>query len=298
MISCLLILFLNFGAAWAQDETPPSPTPEPVFFDPEMSETTRANLPPAYRKKLIDKRTGRDPFFLGHLLTPTVSTLNEGQWTAGTMALGYGISNELMVATSPWLIGFYNMTNLEVRWRSKELDPTWGLQGGYFKTDPSLGKVYKMEAGALWALYRRRVSPNYRVVFSFNSFYFMNDDAPFSLRRWSLGDRNSEKLQLTFTTLHELGTGGPFRFYMEAGILGFNYKYPNYHFGASGGYRWTSGYVQFGLSATGYLNYMTRSAYNQVYNDYQGTPGAQVSFNSVYRNSVAVHPEVQVQFLF
>jgi hypothetical protein len=213
------------------------------------------------------------------------------------MALGYGFTNEVMLATSPWLMAFYNLQNWALRYRSPSLDPTWGLQAAYFQSDPKLGKTYEMRATGAWLLWRKRFTSSYRLVLSLNNFYFFDDTRPFSLRRWSLGSRTDEKSQWTFSTLHEMGTGGPIRLFVEAGILGFTYSNPNYHFGASGAYRWKGGYIQFGLSATGYLSNINKSAYNQVYNELNGT-GATISFESVYRNSVAVHPEVQVQFLF
>ncbi len=294
MLSLLLTLILQVASAQAPEQTQaPEPTPAPELIPAPETSTI-----PAYKPSLINRKTGRDPFFMGHQVTPSVSTLNEGQWTVGSMALGYGITNEVMVATSPWLIGLYNMNNLVVRARTKEIDPTWGLQGGYFKTDKALGNVYKMEAIGLWGLWRKRVTNNYRVIFSLNYFYFKDDEVPFSIRRWSLGDRTNEKSQWTMTTLHEMGTGGPFRLYVEVGLLGFTYQYPNYHFGASGGYRWKNGYFQFGLSATGYLSYMTRSAYNQVYNQYRDSSTASLEFSTAYKNSVAVHPELQIQFMF
>lgn len=317
-LSLLFAILVSVQLSWAQDTFPdteaevedlpsvietakgttgiaPAPKKTPVLVqEPGPS----SNYPPAFKPSLINRKTGRDPFFLGHLVTPSVSTLHKGQWTAGSMALGYGFSNEVMAAVSPWLMSLYNMNNLAIRVRGKDADPAWGFQGAYFKTDKSLGKVYDMEATGLWGLWRKRLTNSYRVVFSLNYFYFNNDNVPFSLRRWSLGDRGNEKSQWTFTTLHEMGTGGPFRLYVEAGILGFTYKYPNYHFGASWAYRWKHGYFQFGLSATGYLSYLTRSAYNQVYTQYKDSATATMDFNSAYKNSVAVHPELQIQFMF
>lgn len=324
MIALNFIFSVLIGMSWAQTETPAEPVaeiPAEVPYDPVVEAEAElpsaeptpvpaigptefvppkstVKFPPPYRPTLIDRRTRRDPFFLGHLATPAISTLSKNQWTVGTMALGYGFTDEVMLAVSPWLMGLYNMNNVALRVRSKTNDPAWGFQGAYFKTNKSLGNVYKMEALGGWGLWRKRVTNTYRVIFSLNLFYFMDDEIPFSLRRWSLGSKDQEKSQWTFTTLHEMGTGGPFRLYVEAGVLGFTYSYPNYHFGASGAYRWKTGFVQFGLSATGYLAYLTRSAYNQVYTEFRDSSTAMVEFQSAYKNSVAVHPEVQVQFLF
>ncbi|PWU18442.1 MAG: hypothetical protein C5B49_07195 [Bdellovibrio sp.] len=238
-----------------------------------------------------------EPFLLGHLETPTNSTLPQGQWTLGTWTLGYGLTDQLMLATSPWLAGYYNLASLLMRFRQPiDVRRSWGIQLGYFKNSDALGHVYKMEAGGLWLLYRYRVNGNYRVVFSFNYYRFMNDDVPFSLRRWDLGNV-AEKNQLALSTLHEVVVDKNIRFNLELGILGLNYHYPNYHFGASSAFLWGDGYFQIGLSATGYISNITKSAYNQVFMQYYSST-ASVDFQSVYQNSVAVHPEIQLQQQF
>lgn len=215
------------------------------------------------------------------------------------MATGYGFNDRFMIATSPWLMGYYNLTNIAFRYRQPiDQDRFWGAQLAYFKDNPSLGKTYKMEAIGLWALYRFRVNAAYRCVLSLNYFNFMDDTIPFSLRRWNLNSPKDPH-QLTVSTLNEIGMTSHLRFFIEFGLLGINFQTPNYHFGTSLAYRWSeSAYAQFGLSATGYISNVTRSAYNQVYKTLSADATSTVDFNSVYRNSVAVHPEVQVQFQF
>lgn len=241
----------------------------------------------------------KELFMIGHLLTPAVSTVPKDTWAVGTTALGYGFNDRFMVATSPWLMGYYNLTNLVLRYRQPiDSDRFWGAQLAYFKNNDSFGKIYKMEAVGLWALYRVRINAAYRCVFSLNYFNFLDDTVPFSLRRWNLNNPK-DKSQFTMTTLNEIGMTNQLRFFIEFGLLGLNYQIPNYHFGASLAYRWSeSAYAQLGLSATGYISNITRSAYNQVYQTLSQDSASTVDFNSVYRNSVAVHPEVQIQFQF
>jgi len=236
-------------------------------------------------------------FTLGHLMTPAVSTLDAGEVTLGTMALGVGLTKELTFAVSPWLFGFYNMANANIRYQNQPARAeSWGFQFSYFKSDESYGKLYKMDASSLWLNYRTRVSRFHRVHWSLNYMHFTNYQVPFSLKRWSFYQTEPQG-QLSFTTLQEVATTPFTRVSLEMGIIGLNYHYPNYHFGASTAFRFEGGYLQFGLSATGYFTNITRSAYNQVYNEYKQSAAA-LDFTSVYKNSVAVHPEVQLQLFF
>lgn len=247
-------------------------------------------------KKLKQKKISTG-FTVGHLMTPAVSTLNAGEITAGTTAVGVGLSRSLMFAISPWLIGFYNMSNYALRYQSQPgKAESWGAQLAYFKSDPAFGKLYKMDATSLWLQYRTRVSRFHRVHWSLNYMHFQNYQVPFSLKRWSFNPVEPQG-QLSFTTLQEVATTPNTRVSLELGVIGLNYHYPNYHFGASTAFRFDGGYVQFGLSATGYFANISKSAYNQVYTDLINT-SARLDFASVYQNSVAVHPEIQLQLFF
>lgn len=236
-------------------------------------------------------------FTMGHLMTPAVSTLEAGEVTFGTMVFGVGLTRKWMVAVSPWLLGFYNMDNFSLRYQADpQKSESWGFQASYFKDNPQYGKLYKMEAGSLWLNYRTRVSRFHRIHWSLNYMHFANYQVPFSLKRWSFNEVEPQG-QASFTTLQEIATTPNTRVCLEFGVLGLNYHYPNYHFGASTAYRFEGGYLQFGLSATGYFTNITRSAYNQVYNEYV-REGTKLEFGAVYKNSVAVHPEVQLQLFF
>lgn len=236
-------------------------------------------------------------FTMGHLMTPAVSTLEKGETTIGTMVVGVGITDRWTFALSPWLIGFYNMNNASLRYQAEpHKAESWGFQASYFKDNPSFGKLYKMEAGSLWLNYRTRVSRFHRIHWSLNYMHFMNMDVPFSLKRWSFNDTEPQG-QLSFTSLQEIATTPSTRVALEFGVIGLNYRYANYHFGASTAYRFEGGYIQFGLSATGYFTNITKSAYNQVYNEYMRT-NRSLDFSAVYKNSVAVHPEIQLQLFF
>lgn len=262
----------------------------PVFATAKPAEVTYGLTKPEPRANEL--------FMAGHLLTPAVSTLPAGKWAAGTIALGYGITDRFMIATSPWLISYYNLNNLIIRYRAPiDMDRFWGTQIAYFKDNPSFGKTYKMEAYGFWGLYRYRVNAAYRVVASLNYFYFKDSTIPFSLKRWDLSNISNPS-QFTISTLNEVGITKTLRLFVEFGFLGVNYSTPNYHFGTSLAYRWDDGYMQLGLSGTGYISNMTKSAYNQIFNQTVNNPAATMDFDSVYRNSVAIHPEVQLQWQF
>jgi hypothetical protein len=264
----------------------PSPTPSATPAESSVTAIKPIRIP------------YKEPFNIGHLLTPSLSTLRKGQWTIGTTAMGVGLSDDAMIVTSPWLLGYYNMMNFVIRLKVPDFDPKWGYQFGYFKTQPSLGKTYKMEAYGGWLVHRFRISQFYRIGVSLNYFHYLNEEVPWSLKRRSYSrNEASEKGQWSLTTLHEVTTGSPVRLNIEAGVLGLTSHYPNYHFGASVGYRWSKGFIQIGLSATGYFQNMTKSAYNQVYPQYKDNPNATIDFNSAYLNSVAVHPELQFQLV-
>lgn len=274
-------------------ESPPAPA-DKRETDSDLVIDTGITIVPEQKVKQKKISSG---FTLGHLMTPALSNLGAGEMTVGTMALGYGITRELTIAASPWLWGFYNMNNFVARYQAQpDRAESWGAELGYFKDNQSLGHTYQMEATSLWLLYRTRVSRFHRIHWSLNYMYFQDSTVPFSLKRWSFNE-SEPKEQISFTTLQEVATTPNTRLCVEAGIIGLNYHLMNYHFGASTAYRFEGGYIQFGLSATGYLGNITKSAYNQVYNKYM-SDGTTIEFASVYKNSVAVHPEIQLQLLF
>lgn len=287
---------------------PPAPAPAPAPAPPRPRAKTpppRAQSEPAIidtgivvvNEEKKKRRKISAGFTMGHLMTPAVSTLEKGETTVGTMVMGVGVTDRWTLAISPWLVGFYNMNNASIRYQA---DPqraeSWGFQASYFKNNPDFGKLYQMEAGSLWLNYRTRVSRFHRVHWSLNYMHFANYQVPFSLKRWSFNETEPQG-QLSFTSLQEIATTPHTRVALEFGVIGLNYHYPNYHFGASTAYRFEGGYLQFGLSATGYFTNMTRSAYNQVYNEYV-REDRKLDFTAVYKNSVAIHPEVQLQLFF
>lgn len=300
LVVCAGLVTAPVAPTWADDVNLSGDTiPEVIpAVEPEQEEAividTGLSVVPQSQKK--QKRISGG-FTVGHLMTPAVSTLAAGEVTIGTTAIGVGLSKELTFAISPWLLGFYNMSNANIRYQAHPgRAESWGLQLGYFKSDKSLGKLYQMEATSLWLNYRTRISRVHRVHWSLNYMHFSDYTVPFSLKRWSFSEVEPRG-QVSFTTLQEIATTPNTRVQLELGVIGLNYHYANYHFGASTAYRFEGGYVQFGFSATGYLANITKSAYNQVYNEYQQN-GATLDFTSVYKNSVAVHPEIQLQLFF
>ncbi len=85
---------------------------------------------------------------LGHNLTPTTTTLDAGEKMVGSYALGYGITDDLTIANSPWLDISYNMPNIDLRYglpSGSDLT-SFAIEGLYFKTIPSGGRLFEQHS--------------------------------------------------------------------------------------------------------------------------------------------------------
>lgn len=87
-------------------------------------------------------------FILGHNLTPTTAVLNDGDIMVGTYAAGYGITDNLTVATSLWLDVSYSMPNLGLKYSlpSGSDSTSFVVEGLYFKTYPYGEKLFEQES--------------------------------------------------------------------------------------------------------------------------------------------------------
>lgn len=229
-------------------------------------------------------------FFVGHSLTQTSYTLPKGKWMVGTFALGYGISNNITLGTSPWLLIFYNMPNLLLRTK-KEISSSSavGLHVGYMKTAEYLRNEYSMELLYGNLIYSFVVNKRLRTHFQANLMNFMAEERPFSIRvgqptlETQISLSNVSEIVLYKKKNHEFGMG------LEAGYLGVNESRPYLHGGLSI-YRKTKDlFLQIGLSL---------SASNNVgLSDFSYVGRRNLPPGGDFRE-ILTHPEVQVQYYF
>jgi hypothetical protein len=231
---------------------------------------------------------------IGHNLTPSVYTLHKNQFTLGNYTLAYGLSENILVATSPWLYTNYNMQSWVIKSRGTIGDNYWGLQIGYFKTLRVPPNVFDMEAYGVWAVHQLKIQDNYSFTYGFNILQFINDNVPFSLRRASF---DSNKTQISLVTLHEFNVNKHYGFLAEIGIIGPDYVYPNLHWGFSLHYRnsWFLG--QLGLSSSGLLSRLGQQNVSINYTAGHGQT-IQQEYDEYYKSTVVPHPEIQIQFYY
>lgn len=77
-------------------------------------------------------------FFIGHNLTPATEIPQKGTWTVGSYAVGYALTDEILVATSPWIYVSYNTNNVHMKY-SHMLTPKSdiGFFASYFDSNDS-----------------------------------------------------------------------------------------------------------------------------------------------------------------
>ncbi|MGZ3727266.1 MAG: hypothetical protein ACXVBD_15790, partial [Pseudobdellovibrio sp.] len=56
------------------------------------------------------------PLYIGHNLTPSTDILAPHTYTIGTYAAGFGLTENLFIATSPWIWYSYNTTNIHLKY--------------------------------------------------------------------------------------------------------------------------------------------------------------------------------------
>src|SRR5690349_16640648 len=73
------------------------------------------------------------PLYIGHNQTQSTDVLRAHTATLGNYAAGFGITDHLFVATSPWILYSYNTMNLHLKY-SEDLNSrsTIGLMASYF----------------------------------------------------------------------------------------------------------------------------------------------------------------------
>jgi len=209
---------------------------------------------------------------------------------AGTFALGYGVTNNLTLGTSPWLLTIYNMPNLIARTKIElSTSSAIGFHVGYMKTEKYLRNDYSMELYYGNLIYSFVVSRSFRTHFQANFMNFLNEARPFSIRVSRPRDAVQTSLSnITEVVVHrqkgyELGLG------VEAGYLGVNESRPYMHGGISV-YRKTKGLMlQAGISL---------SASNNVgVSDFSYIGRGNLPAGGEFRE-ILTHPEVQIQYYF
>ncbi len=230
----------------------------------------------------------------GHNVTATSYTLPKGHASVGNYFLAYGLTDEWMIATSPWLAINYNMPMIGLKFSSADslVSSRLSLEVAYLKTYDYGLDWYHQESWLNRLTLTYVINPSYRVHVGFGFQYFLEDRAPFSLRPPSL---TKTPVTTSLSALQEIQLTQSTGMFIESGILGANYPNPYGHLGLSGFIRWSNAFLQLGASTsiplggsataqdTGYW----KKPWKNIYGEYH---------SSIYfSNPVAVHPEIQLQ---
>lgn len=228
----------------------------------------------------------QDSFFVGHSLTQTSYTLPQGKWMAGTFAVGYGLTHNLTLGSSPWLVAIYNTPN--VIFRAKQdlsYDLTLGFHGGYMRSEPILANLYDMELYYSNLILSKRWSSRIVSHFTANLMYFLREETPFSIRVAN----PEEPTQISFSSLHEFYFKDGSGLALELGVLGANHSLPYVHGGVSLFYKARNYLVQLGLSVSATNNFR--------FSDLSSIGDTLESPDNEFKE-IITHPEVQLQYYF
>lgn len=263
--------------------------------------------------------------YSGLNVTQTANVYPVKRCTIGTQLLGCGITNELTLATSPWLDIQYNMYNANLRYQLSERENlSRALQLSYFKTYDTHRKLpdgaspndasydpyfcyylssegcftgYDMDAAWLYFAQSEKISPQFTFHWNVQAAYYWNDRKPFSLRRPQIG---TSPWQFNLMTAYEFHMTGPWFLQTELGILGVTRKYPPFHTSATVSYRARNIAIQVGFSATGAL----QAWLNRDREDYHSAAlstneGLKREFTEdELKKDFSIHPELFLQYFF
>jgi hypothetical protein len=214
----------------------------------------------------------------GHNVTPTSYTLSKGTSSVGIYAVAYGVTDKLMLATSPWIDYDYNMYNVHLRYGGKIAD---GQRLTLFKTYQTPRAYYQQESVTAQLIHSIDVSPVYTLHTVATYMYYYDDTNPYSLRMVSF---NSDPYEVIVSTLHEARLSDHFGICAEIGLLGLNYFYPYLHYGASMNLMGKYWMVQAGVSHT----FRPGVSYDgRTYDEWASS-----------KTTDAVHPEIHAQIYF
>jgi hypothetical protein len=270
--------------------------------------------------------------YIGHNLTQSTNVPEAHGWTAGNYAAGYALTENLFIATSPWIWVSYNTYNIHLKW-SQPLSPssTIGFFASYFDSYNSTNLAnnsnsrsintpgapfsaastptghtvssslnrYQWTSYSLHALYSYEYDNNLSQYFNLKYSYFINDDMPYSLRM-DPGDDNISD-QWDASTLLKVPLGrSHLSWAFELGAIGLNYLSTFAHFGTSISYLNQDWLVQVGASYTAPFSELGKDSALEI-GRYDNREHYSKSANEYYTErylQVAVHPEVQVQYSF
>ena len=242
------------------------------------------------KTKDLSFSTSSNNFFLGHSLSQTSYTLNQGQAMTGTFAMAYGITNSITLATSPWLLGFYDMPNIIIRAKidlKKIL--TLGLQGGHMKTVKIYRNKFKMEASYFNAIISKKWSRFFTSHLQLNVMNFFEDEKPFSIRV----AKPTTPLQFSASILNEISLfqryKNEFGVGVELGRIGLNEPLPYNHFGFSLFRKFNRILIQGGVSIS--------ATPNTNFNDFTFIGQSYLPTTSEFKK-IVTHPEIQIQWFF
>lgn len=281
--------------------------------------------------KLSDQLTYKSPtnsksrtrsVVVGHNVTPSALTPKKGVWTVGNYAVGVGITDNIFLATSPWVWTSYNTANIHLKFSApvsrkarvgffasyfESFDSTQFLvkqpTGLHASTLSSKSEVadtnrYQWQSASAHLLSSVEASDSITVNFNAHYAYFWNDDFPYSIRMDP--GRDSLRGQVDLSTLTEVKVAdSEMSWLFELGALGVNYAAPYLQVGSSLVYKDQSWLVQFGASYT--------VAFNEARYQTGWSPGRYDSRThytadgQAYRQrylQTALHPEVQLQYFF
>lgn len=272
-----------------------------------------------------------EALFIGHNLTPSTDVAGKYKVTLGNYAAGFGLTENLFVATSPWILYSYNTTNIHLKY-SHVISPksTVGVFASYFdsyNSESLMGQApygsgpgnapfavgdglptgasitpgtnrYQWTSYSVHGLYSYRYDSGNTQYFNLKYSYFVNDEMPYSLRM-DPGD-DSIRDQIDVSTLLKMPVEDDVSVALEGGLLGANYKSPFAHIGASFVFQQPQWLVQVGASYTAPLNEIGRPSAFEVGRMDQRVHYSQIA-DQYYTErylQVAVHPEIQIQFNF
>lgn len=269
---------------------------------------------------------------IGHNVTPSTEITKANTWTVGNYAIGYGLTDSFLIATSPWIWATYNTANIHLKWIQQSGAWQYGAFASYFKSYNSTPLVssnggsgisnkppkppnghsspqpvtytittldrYQWESINAHLLLGYTFSEYTKINANLHYGYFFDDEFPYSIRMDPGTD--SIRNQIDLTTLTKLKWNDQWGVLLEFGGLGLNYYYPYMQSGFSLIYQGTNWYTQLGFSYTAQFRELTyTSAWTPGRYDsrlHYSTTAQQYYF---YRYlQTALHPEVQIQYYF
>jgi len=240
----------------------------------------------------------------GHNVAQTDYMLKDKRCSLRFQAVACRVKN-VAFAISPFLLKFYNMSNIFVKYRFRESDSfNHTAQVSYFNTfnkRTNGGYLYVMEAIFGNYILTYKYSPDFKFHLNTILNYYINDEFPFSIRRPTV---KRSMTQLNISGLLESRLTKRLSLLGEVGLLHILDSYPRLHTGASLGYSLDNFYFQFGFSMTSTIGGLFVSPGQSERNDYQQQLLRDgVGYNTSMRESLikedfAVHPELTVQYIF